>query len=199
MVAPVLAPVLAEKDINMSISFLKPSIMPRLLTGLLFVLFAQVAMADLSDFTGKYSGSADVEYTDGTSNKRDMSVEISMADDGFNVSWTSTTFKSDGRIKEKSYSIDFIPSGRPNVFSAAQKKDVFGHLVQLDPMKGEPFVWARVIDDKMTVYSLFVNDDGGYEMQQFDRTLTQGGLHLDFSRVRNGKPERSVSTLLTRE
>lgn len=183
----------------MSISYLKIPLMSRLLIGLLFALFAQVAMADVSDFVGKYSGSADVVYADGTSSKRNMSVDISMTDDGFNVSWTSTTHKADGRIKEKSYSIDFIPSDRPNVFAAAQKKNVFGHFEQLDPMKGEPFVWARVVENTMTVYSLFVNDDGGYEMQQFDRTLTEAGLHLDFTRVRNGEQARSVSTLLTRE
>lgn len=171
----------------------------RLLIGFGFVLIAQVGLADVASFVGKYSGSADIVSADGVSSKRDMSVAISMTDDGFNVSWTSTSYKSDGRIKEKSYSIDFLPSDRPNVFSAAQKKNVFGHSVQLDPMKGEPFVWARVIDDTMTVYSLFVNDDGGYEMQQFDRTLTEGGLHLDFMRVRNGVQQKSVSTLLALE
>lgn len=181
----------------MNISYLRPLAMWRLLIGLLFVLTAQAGLADVSSFVGKYSGSADIVSVDGNTSKRDMSVEISMTDDGFNVSWTSTTHKSDGRIKEKSYSIDFLPSDRSNVFAAAQKKNVFGHSVQLDPMKGEPFVWARVIDDTMTVYSLFVNDDGGYEMQQFDRTLTDGGLHLDFMRVRNGVQQRSVSTLLT--
>lgn len=183
----------------MSISFLKTLVIPRLMVGLIFVLFAQMSLADASAFVGKYTGSAEVISADGNATKRDMSVEISLTDDGFVVGWTSVSYKSDGRVKEKSYSIDFIPTDRPNVFAAAQKKDVFGHLVQLDPMKGEPFVWARIIEDTMTVYSLFVNDDGGYEMQQFDRTLTEGGLQLEFTRVRNGQHERSVSTLLTRE
>lgn len=183
----------------MSNSFLRTLPMPRLMFGLLFILFAQMSLADASAFVGNYSGSADVVTADGSSHKRDMSVEISLTKDGFNVSWTSVSYKSDGRVKEKSYSIDFIPTDRPQVFAAAQKKDVFGHLVQLDPMKGEPFIWARIITDTMTVYSLFVNEDGGYEMQQYDRTLTEGGLQLEFSRVRNGQHQKSVSTLLTRE
>lgn len=183
----------------MSISFLRTLVLPRMVVGLVFMLFAQMALADASAFVGEYAGSADVVSADGSSHKRDMSVEISLADDGFVVSWTSVSFKSDGRVKERSYSIDFIPTERPNVYAAAQKKDVFGHLVQLDPMKGEPFVWARIINDTMTVYSLFVKDDGGYEMQQFDRTLTEGGLQLEFTRVRDGQHARSVSTLLTRE
>ena len=35
--------------------------------------------------------------------------------------------------------------------------------------------------------SIFVDDDGGYEMQQFDRTLVDGGLKLDFSSAKNGQ------------
>lgn len=170
--------------------------MIRLFCTMVFVLLAQVARADIAPFVGKYVGTADIVMTDGTSTQRDMSVEIAQSDGGFNVSWSSITYKSDGRIKEKSYSINFVQSERPNVYAAAQRKNVFGHAVQLDPMKGEPFVWARINGETLTVFSLFVSEDGGYEMQQFDRTLRDGGLQLDFSRVRNGERLRSVSTLL---
>lgn len=173
--------------------------MVRLFSAMVFVLLAQVARADIAPFVGKYIGSADIAMADGTLKKRDMNVEISQSDAGFNVSWTSTTYKIDGRIKEKSYSIDFVTSERPNVYAAAQRKNVFGHAVQLDPMKGEPFVWAQIHGDTLTVYSLFVSESGGYEMQQFDRTLRDGGLQLDFSRVRNGERLRSVSTFLMAE
>jgi hypothetical protein len=78
------------------------------------------------------------------------------------------------------------------------KRNVFGHDVQLDPMKGEPYVWARIHGDTLSVYSLFVAEDGGYEIQQFDRTLATGGLDLDFQSVRNGEIQRTVSTFLTR-
>lgn len=186
----------------MSVAYPIAPTMMRLVTGSLiamFILFGQMVRADISGFVGEFSGSAEIVSADGTSMQRDMSVEIVKQSKGFSVSWTSTTYKPDGRIKEKSYSIDFVPSDRPDIYAAAQAKDVFGHLVQLDPMKGEPFVWARIIGETLTVFSLFVNDDGGYEMQQFDRTLVKGGLHLDFMRIRNGKPQKSVSTLLVRK
>lgn len=167
----------------------------------LFSAFAPVANAepDILPFVGSYTGSADMQMTDGTVQRRDMSVEIMHAEDGFSVQWTSVTYRPDGRTKEKSYTIDFIPSDREGVFSAAQKTNVFGHSVQLDPMKGEPYVWARISGDTLTVYSLFVDDEGGYELQQFDRTLTEGGLDLDFERLRNGEQQRSVSTFLERQ
>ncbi|MEL7089428.1 MAG: hypothetical protein AAGL98_13470, partial [Planctomycetota bacterium] len=105
---------------------------------------------------------------------------------------------TDGRTKEKSYAIDFVPSGRDAVYAAAQQKNVFGHLVQLDPMKGEPYVWARIDDDTLTVYSLFVSEAGGYSLQQYDRTLADGGLNLRFQNIRDGEILRAVETFLTR-
>lgn len=162
-------------------------------------LLTQAALADIERFVGTYAGSAVVEQADGTALPRDMSVTISQKGDGFRVQWSSITYREDGRAREKSYSIDFVLSERDSVFAAAMKRNVFGHTVQLDPMKGEPYVWSRIAGDTLTVYSLFVAEDGGYEMQQFDRTLTEGGLMLDFKRISDGTPRRSVKTFLKRQ
>lgn len=169
--------------------------------SLFFAVLAQgvSAQPDIAPFVGSYEGSADLSMADGTVQHRDMNVDIAPTEDGFSVRWTSVTYRTDGRTKEKSYEIDFVPSDREGVFSAAQKTNVFGHSVQLDPMKGEPYVWARIAGDTLTVYSLFVDSEGGYEMQQFDRSLTEGGLDLDFERLRNGERQRSVSTFLERQ
>jgi hypothetical protein len=79
------------------------------------------------------------------------------------------------------------------------KRNVFGHDVQLDPMRGEPFVWSRIEGETLSVYSLYVAEDGGYEIQQFDRTLTVGGLDLAYKAVRNGEIQRTVSAFLERQ
>jgi len=158
------------------------------------------ARADhIAQFIGTYTGSADIVSTDGTTSHRDMGVDIINTDEGFTVQWTTTTHKPDGRRKEKSYSIDFVSTDRHGIYSAAMERNVFGHEVQLDPMKGEPFVWARIVGETLTVFSLFVDDEGGWEMQEYDRTLTEGGLMLNFSFLRNGEPQRSVTTFLTRQ
>lgn len=183
---------------NISLLNLKQNVAQYVLAVML-VLAATFAQADVSRFVGSYTGSADVISHDGAKIPRDMSVEISVLKEGFRVSWTSTTYRADGSTKVKSYTIDFEPSDRDGVFSAAMKRNVFGHNVQLDPMKGEPFVWARVEGDTMSVYSLFVTEVGGYEIQQFDRTLAEDGLNLDFQIVVNGKIQRTVSTFLKRE
>lgn len=168
-----------------------------------FVLFlagmGQAASTLIEPFIGEYKGSAEVVNADGSSAPRDMSVEISQTKDGFNVTWSSTTYKPDGRTKEKSYSVDFLPTDRAGVFSAAMKRNVFGHAVQLDPMKGEPYVWGQIVGDTLTVYNLFIDATGGYELQQFDRTITEGGLTLEFSRLSNGKEARTVETFLEKQ
>lgn len=169
--------------------------LPVLFAGL---VLATAAMAEPGRFVGNYTGSAVVQSSNGEDIPRDMSVEITEADDGFNVRWTSITYRLDGRTKEKSYAIDFVESEREGVYSAAQKKNMFGHLEPLDPMKGEPYAWARIKGDTLTVYSLFVDQSGGYNLQQYDRTLTDGGLTLRFQVVRNGEVLRAVETFLER-
>lgn len=162
-------------------------------------LAAQTAWAEIGRFVGHYTGSAAVIDLDGSENPRDMSVTIDETKKGFSVKWTTITYKTSDRIKEATFKINFVPTDRHGVFAAAMKRNVFGHETQLDPMHGEPYVWARIQDDTLTVFSLFVNDSGGYEMQQFDRTLTSGGLDLKFARTANGKETRTINVFLEKK
>lgn len=170
-----------------------------LLMGAVALSCASAVRADVAPFIGSYTGSAEVTQADGTQIPRDMSVVITETKDGFQVKWTSVTYKASGKVSEKSYSVDFVPSGRGSVYAAAQRKNVFGHEVQLDPMKGEPYVWSRINGPTMTVYSLFVDTDGGYSLQQYDRTLADGGLQLRFQNIRDGEILRAVETFLKRK
>ncbi|WP_437436600.1 hypothetical protein [Ruegeria arenilitoris] len=169
----------------------------------ILILFALTGLkahaGDIAPFVGSYVGSANVVDEDGSETPRDMSVSIHELKDGFNVSWTTTTYKADGRVKEQKFSIDFKQSDRADVYSAAMKRNVFGHEVPLDPMQGEPFVWGRIEGETLTVFSLFIGETGDYELQQFDRTLAEGGLDLSFSRFRNGVKSRSVETFLKKQ
>ncbi|GAA6201560.1 hypothetical protein [Aquicoccus sp. SU-CL01552] len=188
----------------MSVSALSPSFPMRLLAvvaALVLTITAAPARANgsITPFVGKYTGSAEVVSADGSRAPRDMSVTISANKKGFTVEWTSTTHRPDGSFKSKSYAIDFLPTERNGLFSAGMRRNVFGHAVQLDPMKGEPFVWGRIHDDTMTMFSLFVDENGDYEIQQFDRTLAEGGLDLKFIVTRNGVEQRSVETFLKRQ
>lgn len=156
---------------------------------------AAIPAADFEQFVGSYSGSAQVE-SNGATSQRDMSVAITTTDTGFQVDWKSISRKPDGRIKEKEYSIGFLPTRRDGIYASAMGVDVFGNRVPLDPMKGDPYVWGRIIGDTLTVFSLLIDNNGGYEMQEYNRTLAEGGLHLEYERIRNGERLKSISVFL---
>ncbi len=69
-----------------------------------------------------------------------------------------------GKAKRKSCSIDFRKTKRGDIHQSAMRKDVFGNRALNDPLKGEPYVWARMRGDTLTVYALIVTPDGSYDM-----------------------------------
>ncbi len=168
----------------------------KLALGLFVLWFATtVSAADFERFIGNYSGSAQIE-SDGQSNQRDMSVAINSTDGGFQVEWKSISHKTDGRIKEKKYSIGFLPTQRDGIYSSTMGVNLFGNPVPLDPMKGDPYVWGRITGDTLTVFSLLIDDNGGYEMQEYNRTLAEDGLDLEYQRIRNGEKLKSINVFL---
>ena len=165
----------------------------------LFMLIPALVWAgEIDRFAGVFSGQAAV-VLEGETQGRDLKTMITPVDDGFNISWTSITHKADGDIKSKTYSIEFVPSQRANIYGSAMKTNMFGKQVPLDPLQGEPFVWSRFEGDTLSVFSLFINEVGEYEMQEYHRTLADGGLDLLFRRVSNGVPQKEINAFLARE
>jgi len=164
----------------------------------LLLAAAQASAADFEQFVGSYHGSAQVD-SGGTSQKRDMSVTITSAGKGFEVNWKSISHRADGRVKEKEYAINFLPTPRDGIYASAMGVDVFGNPTPLDPMKGDPYVWGRIAGDTLTVFSLLIDQNGGYEMQEYNRTLAAGGLDLDYQRIRNGEKLKRIRVFLKKE
>ena len=162
-------------------------------------VMAQVAAASgIDPFVGEYAGFASVER-DGETERRNMSVEIRKQKRGFSLEWETMIHTASGKTRKKSYNISFLPSQRDGIFASAMKTDVFGHEVPLDPLAGEPYVWARIRGDTLTVHSLHINESGGFEIQRYDRTLVAEGLKLEFVSMRDGVESKTVSTLLQRQ
>lgn len=153
--------------------------------------------ATIDQFEGSYVGSAQFAY-EGEVQRRDMSTEIVATKTGFVVSWTSVSYKTDGRTKAKTYTIEFIPSGREDIYKSAMAKNLFGKDTPLNPLNGEPFVWARLEGDTLSVFSLFIDEAGEYEVQEFHRTLIDVGLDLVFRRVHSTAIEKEIRTILVR-
>jgi len=156
------------------------------------------ATSELEQFFGKYAGPA-VTDEQGSITNRDLRVEISPHKQGFTVRWVSQSWLGGGEVKRKNYIIDFYPTTRPHIFQAGMRTDKFGHQVPLDPMRGEPYIWARVAGPSLFIHALHVLEDGGYEVQTYVRTATTQGLNIQYSRRRDGKLLRSVTGLLKRQ
>jgi len=154
--------------------------------------------APIEAFFGRYSGQAISSMDEGLS-KRDLSVEIKDAGyGGFILDWITITRDEAGDRKRKSYSITFRPAQRNGIFGSAMRRDKFGNAVPLDPLTGDPYVWARIQGKTLTVHALHITQDGGYEMQVYDRTLVPGGMELRFSRIRDGKQLKLLTGTLVR-
>jgi hypothetical protein len=148
-------------------------------------------------FFGTYEGVSIQRDDDGT-NVRDLGVRIGPTNGGFNVTWTTTVRTTDGKSKPKSYSIDFEESRREDIYRSQMRADKFGNRVPLDPLAGDPYVWARISGPTLTVNALVITDDGDYDLQVYHRTLTEDGLALEFSRFREGEEVRTVTAQLRR-
>ncbi|WP_421870107.1 hypothetical protein [Motiliproteus sp.] len=170
------------------------------LLAMVLSLVCGSAMANqpLEAFFGQYIGQTS-ETEDGESIRRDLSVTIGpTAKQGFFVKWTTVVEKANKKLKRKAYEIKFRRSRREGIYSSAMKTNVFGGQIALDPLKGDPFVWARIKGDTLTVHTLVITEDGGYEMQVYDRTLNEKGMLLEFHRYRSGDELRQVTAQLVR-
>ena len=157
---------------------------------------AQAINRPISDFFGSYVGRS-ISVVGAGRSERDLNVVIKKhKKGGFTLDWTTVTRKADGSVKSKKYSINFAPTKRKGLYASAMRNNVFGGTVPLDPLQGDPYFWAGIDGDTLTVHALMIMDDGGYEMQIYERTLSADGLPLKFSRNRDGVLARSVTGTL---
>lgn len=167
------------------------------MAGLARPLHAEAPAIDA--FFGRYEGRA-IVAGDGQTTTRDLDVRIEPAGDAgagqFRITWSTLIRRSEAGEKRKSYSILFKRTPRPGIFASAMRTDMFGNAVPLDPLKGDPFVWCRIAGRTLTVYALQITDDGGYDLQVYDRTLRDGGLDLKFTRLDEGQPPTVVTAVL---
>ncbi|MCW8884268.1 MAG: hypothetical protein OQK12_03305 [Motiliproteus sp.] len=153
----------------------------------------------IEDFYGEFVGHASTANYSGERD-RDMSISIRPAkqEGHFIIKWSTVVHKADGRSKRKVYQIRFASTDRHQIYSSAMKTNVFGGMEAMNPLKGDPFVWARIKGETLTVHALIITEDGDYEMQTYDRTLNKKGLWVDFSRRDRHDNIRKISTQLVK-
>lgn len=152
--------------------------------------------ASIRAFAGTWEGVGIAENRDslyfGVST-RDLNVRITPRDRSFEVFWT-TLIRSGGSpenpdMRRREASLTFRPTDNPGVFEARSSEN---------PITGGVLSWARLHGNTLSVYQMTLNEEGGYELTSYDRTLTGAGLDFTFRRIRDGEPVRTVEGRLVK-
>jgi len=159
---------------------------------------ADAVPAGFEKFYGEWVGTA-VSDTGGEIAPRDIRTKIARQGQGFSITWVLVIHKATGKDKRSEFSVSFQPTKRPNIYSSAMRVDMFGNAAPLDPLRGDPYMWARIEGSLLMIYALLITEAGGYEMHAYERMLTPAGvMNLKYFRVHDGEVLRAVTGTLKR-
>jgi len=157
----------------------------------------RAAPSDLKPFFGTYVGVATVEDTDGEVHHRDMDVVIQPYQDGFRIDWINVTLVNGRRdlpgVVRRVQSALFEPVEDRDMYVEVEPENLFQEREETKPMRGDPVRWASIDGPRMHVYAFEVLEDGTYELQIYDRILTEKGLNIEFQRIVDGKVLRQIT------
>ncbi len=155
------------------------------------VLVSTTVAADqrsVRDFVGEWHG-VEVKTSDQTeaATPQDLDLRLSAEDDGFHLNWITFRRGAGGGLQRQKTEASFAPTDRPGVFAFRPgKKSFFSSLFAdpavANPLKGETLLWARLDGATLTVYSLAINDRGGFDLNRYARTLTDHQMTVEYTR-----------------
>jgi hypothetical protein len=170
-----------------------------LLFGVAASAYAAEQEAKIEDFYGAYVGDAVVE---GTLQFRDIIVSIEPTRNGFSI-YTSTVIRTGPKravsdVKWRAETQVFVQSDVPHVYEPMVRKSMFSERREPNLLAGDTLAWASIRGQTLGVYAMNVLEDGHYELRVFERTLTDLGMDLQFTRYNDGLPVRGLSGKLAR-
>jgi hypothetical protein len=148
------------------------------------------ADATMQDFSGDWRG---VELRTSGNDKElqftpeDLDVQIRGDDDGFHMTWTGFSRRDGGELTRQKTEASFTPTDRPGVYAfdpgaPSLLSRLFADPATGNPLKGETLLWARLVGPTLTVYSLAIGTDGGFDLDRYARTLTDEGMTIRYTR-----------------
>ena len=159
----------------------------------------QAAAPDLEPFFGAFVGVAEVEdLKTGEVRQRDMDIVIQpYHDDGFMIQWVNVTLV-DGRrdlpgVVRRIQEVRFEPADGRDLYVEVAADNPFREREEIQPLRGDPVRWASLDDNRLHVYAFVVAEDGTYELQIYDRVLTDKGIDIAFQRIVDGEVVRRIS------
>jgi hypothetical protein len=171
-----------------------------LVLSLLTVGCGRTALATpLEPFFGTYVGVAEVQDLEtGATQQRHMDIVIEpYRETGFRLHWINVTLV-DGRrdlpgVERQVQTVLFEPAADRAFYVEAQESNPFRERSATRPMHGDPVRWAAVEDGRLHVYSFVVLEDGRYELQTYDRNLTEEGMNIRFERILDGRVVKRIT------
>lgn len=168
------------------------------LFGWLITIPLHAAEGPLASFFGTFIGKAEVEDLSGGGEQRDLDIVIEPYNDGgFRLSWVNVTL-IDGRrdvpgVQRRVQNVLFEPAAEGDFFVEAEEENPFRERTEMEPMRGDPVRWATLQDGQLIVYSFVVRKDGRYELQIYERWLTEDGMDIQFRRLLDGEVQRRIT------
>jgi hypothetical protein len=160
---------------------------------------AATAAASLEPFFGTFVGVAEVkDFRDGGAvRQRDMDIVIEpYKQGGFRIHWVNVALVDGKRavpgVERRVQTVSFEPAQERDFFVEVAETSPFRERGETQPMRGDPVRWASLDDRGLHVYSFLVLEDGRYELQVYDRTLTDIGLDIRFQRIVDGELVREI-------
>ncbi len=195
------------------------------LSVLFFAVPGYAADASVEDFYGVFQG--ETTYLTATgAKKRGISVSFSPVADampgveGVEVSWTTLSKRADGTFNSKTHDAVFVPADpAETIFVAVKSSGRAEDITKLEEVQGDqkdddktvaprsprdprgtaPYLWGRIQENTFSIYVVVVAEDGGYEIQVYNRTLTKEGMTLVYSRNRAGEHLKLLEAFLKRK
>jgi hypothetical protein len=173
-------------------------------TALTFLYAPPIASATDADapieaFFGTYVGGARIQ---GETTLRDLIVSIGPTRKGFSI-YTSTVIRASSQraapgVKWRSETQKFLQTDVDHLYEPMLRESMFARRRDPDMMAGDTLAWASIRGRTLGVFAMNVLEDGHYELRVFERTLTDLGMDLKFTRYRDGEVVRELTGTLAR-
>jgi hypothetical protein len=155
------------------------------------------ADTELENFLGEWRG-VEVGVGDAAEAPKlspaDLDTAITEEDGGFRIRGLALGREPDGSVVPRQMDVTFAPTDTPGVFafepgSGGILSSLFADPAVGNPLQGDTLLWARVAGDTLHVYSLAIEPNGGYALEQStgkvagDGMVTKYELRLENDRV----------------
>lgn len=161
-----------------------------LAVGMAMPAFA--AERKIGDFFGAYLGSGAEEVVDAADTSKVKQTRYSQViikpapENGFTIEWSTLKLKGDD-IPSQADTKTYVET-----FRGTEKDNFFRDVTSGDPNLFQDTAWATINGDTLSIVQVSVAPDGNYFVTHYDRTLTEKGMDVRFTRFENSRIVRAV-------